>query len=247
VTSWEEEARWEPDGSTIEGLIQLIDLQVSLLVSVATDGPRIVEVDALYSDRRRRINKALAQLGMSPVFPWHSLWDWHAYWSTHFTTYAGRRTYIRQIAAPVIDELEQRANSTAVTDWGHALTFDSLEQRLDGLKAEVEAARTLDDFQDVGRRCREVLIAAVNLIFDDSMTDDRAVPKTADAKARFELVLTAKAAGASHAELRKLMRASWDLAQDATHSSSATRVDALAAAQATVLIVRVLAEMAHEG
>ena len=93
-----------------------------------------------------------------------------------------------------------------------------------------------------------MLIDAVNLVFaPDMVPDDKEPPKASDAQDRFDYITQTYASGKSHAELRKLMRAAWELVQKVTHGDNTTRVDAFAAAQATVLIVRTLAEMHREG
>lgn len=92
-----------------------------------------------------------------------------------------------------------------------------------------------------------MIIDVGNLVFTaDMVPDGQEEPKAADAKARFDCAIQTYAPGSSHAELRKLMRAAWDLSQKVTHGD-VTRVDAFAAAQVTVLIVRTLAEMQGEG
>jgi len=68
-------------------------------------------------------------------------------------------------------------------------------------------------------------------------------PKSGDAKAWLELSLLARAAGRSHRELRAFVPTAWDLAQKVTHGD-VDRVDTYAAAQATVLVVRVLQQLA---
>ena len=60
---------------------------------------------------------------------------------------------------------------------------------------------------------------------------------------KIEIFLDSRAGGSGHVELRKLVRTTWDLANAVTHSSSAGRVDAFAAAQATVMLVRILHEI----
>ena len=43
----------EPDPATPEGLLELLNAQKQLLISVATDGPQIRTVDAKYKKRRK--------------------------------------------------------------------------------------------------------------------------------------------------------------------------------------------------
>ncbi|HEV8277116.1 MAG TPA: hypothetical protein VGQ26_15690 [Streptosporangiaceae bacterium] len=58
-------------------------------------------------------------------------------------------------------------------------------------------------------------------------------------------VVLLSGAGIHRADLRRLARATWDLAQKVTHGNLG-RIEAFAAAQATVLVVRTLQALAAE-
>lgn len=75
------------------------------------------------------------------------------------------------------------------------------------------------------------------------MPSGQVAPKAADAKAWLDLFLAEKGPGATRQELRRLVRDAWDLAQKVTHGDLG-RIDAFAAAQATVLVVRTLQALA---
>ena len=251
LDEWEgdDEASPEPDPGTVAGLIDLIEAQKALLISVSTGGPGIDSVDGQYKARRQQIISGLRRAGLQNPFPWRSLWDWYGVWSSgEYPSYALRRAYIRELSSPALEELERRQGQPGVADWGPAsITWEVLEERLNGLKTELDGAGTLDELQDVGRRTREIIIDAVNLVFDESMVPaDEDSPKVADAKARFDYCLSTRAAGSAHSELRSLLRAAWELAQTVTHSSSVTKIDAFGAAQAAVLLVRTLQTMEAE-
>jgi hypothetical protein len=112
------------------------------------------------------------------------------------------------------------------------------------MSSKLIGAASRDDIQEVGRRAREILIDCAQLIADPSVVPEgEPLPKAGDAKAWLELFLAARAGGSSREELRRLVRAAWDLAQKVTHGDPG-RVDAFAAAQATVLVVRTLQELA---
>lgn len=236
----------EPDGSTNDGLIFLVEQQRDLIAAVAT-GTRIRgDLDAQYKERRRKIQSQLSLRGLDNPFRWPDLKTWWAYCGApRMTTYAERRLYVAEITESLLLALERRGRP--LTDWGttnQGVSWPDLEARLDGLKSEFDRAGSLDEFQDTARRAREVLIDAANLAFDESMVPvgaDR--PRRGDALSRFELILAAQIPGASGARLRQLLCAAWRLAQKVTHSRGAGRVDAFAVAQATILVVRTLQEM----
>jgi hypothetical protein len=116
--------------------------------------------------------------------------------------------------------------------------------RLAGLAAELDGAASRDDLQDVGRRAREVLIDCGKMLADPSLVPGgQDPPKAGDAKRWLDLFLAARAGGSNRDELRRLVRAAWDLAQTVTHGDIG-RVEAFAAAQATMLVVRTVQALA---
>ena len=127
---------------------------------------------------------------------------------------------------------------------GGPLTWAALDARLTGLVTELDGAISRDDLQDVGRRSREILIDCAKLLADSSLVPvGQLAPKAGDAKGWLDLFLAARASGTSRDGLRRLVRAAWDVAQTVTHGEVG-RVDAFAAAQATVLVVRTLQALA---
>lgn len=231
-----------PAGTTLDELITLVALQQGLLTAVATGGPQMKTVDPIYKERRQRIRRGLRELGIADPFPWTGLWEWYGVWAT-FGGYAGRRQHIESIAAPVLDELRELRDAIGLADWGEG-TLAGLERRLDGLRSTYETASTLDDFQDVGRRAREILIDLGQLAFDEAMlAPGQAVPGRSDAKARLDLVFERRFAGAANEEMRRFMKAAVALANSVTHSGNTAAVHAYAVAQATLLLVRVVGQL----
>jgi hypothetical protein len=236
----------EPDGTTVDGLIFLVERQRDLITAVAT-GTRITPaLNEEYRVRRGKVRAALGRLRIGDPYPWPDLDSWWGYCAApRFTTYRQRRAYVSEVTSPVLDELGRRRSS--VTDWhleGATESWTTVEARLASLKDRFDTALELDDWQDVGRRAREVLIAATNVVFDEGMIGEgEATPQEANAKARFDAVVEALAEGSSHDTLRQLMKAAWELAQKVTHSDGITRVDAFAATQSTIVIVRTLQEI----
>jgi hypothetical protein len=236
----------DPNPATVQGLRALLELQRDTIIAVATGSP-MKEHKEGYGRRRRLLRSALKTHGLADPFPWASIdlvWAWAKQWSS----YAERRSEVAKIATPTLDRLDEMEEAGRIDDWGGAPDhWGAIEERLAGLRREMDNAKELDDFQDVGRRGREIVIAAVNEMFQAyTVPEGTEEPKVGDAKRRFELVVQSFAPGSSHAELRSLMRAAWDLSQKVTHGTI-TRVDAFAAAQSTVLLVRTLAEMHGAG
>ncbi|MGY2083922.1 hypothetical protein [Blastococcus sp. SYSU DS0539] len=252
MSSWDllppgHEPESDPDTSTPTGLLDLLDAQAALLVDVATGGSRIDDVNARYKRRRRLLDAALRTHGVPSPFPFEDLWSWRGYWQAHdLSKYQSRRQRVAELARPTREALEALVAGVQVSDpgTGGLPSWAQLDQRISGIIAELSGAQSRDDLQDVGRRCREVLIDASKLLANpDLLPAGTEAPKAADAKAWLDLFLAANAPGRTHRELRAFVPVAWDLAQKVTHGDI-DRVDTYATAQATVLIIRVLQQLA---
>lgn len=175
----------EPDLSTVDDLVQVLELQAALLIAVATGGPRIESVQPEYQDRRQRLLRALERRGLPYPFPWADLWQWYGHWSANLSGYAARRNHIRALITPTLDALARQQVGISLTDPGGGLTtWTDLDGRVAGLAPESSGATSRDDLQDVGRRAREVLIDCARLLADPALVPaGAAAPKAADAKA----------------------------------------------------------------
>jgi hypothetical protein len=229
---------------SIEELIKLIEEQSDLLIAVSTGGPAFDTVDHEYRERYREIARGLSQLGLDNPFPWRDLWRWYGYYSANLPGYAARRVNIRERTDSVLEQLERRLEGKGLDDEtlpGENPNWASAEGRLTGMKRELASANSHDDFQDVGRRCREILIEIGMLLYDERMLPSGCEPPSRnDAKARIGYYLDAVIPGPSSANLRRVLRAAYDLMQTVTHGASVTFVDAFAAGQATVFLARTL-------
>ena len=228
----------------IDELAALFEEQRELLVRTAVD-QRITDADSdRYLTLRKAINGTATLMSFPLPFPWPNLRDWLAY-VVKWPEPDDRARELARIVRPFEKALATALTQRGIVDWGTNVPgWGAIEIRLAGLKAEIGSARHLDDWQDVGRRARELVIAAVNLVFDVSMVPSgQEVPKGSDAKTKIDYIVASYVPGVAHAELRALLRAAERLCQQVTHASGISRVDALAAAQATILLVRTLKEL----
>ncbi|MFB7889290.1 hypothetical protein ACFCZ3_14720 [Cellulosimicrobium cellulans] len=215
-------------------------------MSVATGGPLIKTVNEEYQNRRRELQRALQALRLEYPFPWSDLWEWYGHWSAELPTYAERRTFISGLARPVRDALDAKAQDSGFDDTGASseVGWSDLENRLSEVKERFDLASSMDDWQDIGRRCREILIDLANLAYDSTMLPaSTEEPKASDAKNKLTYAGAHHFDGKEHAELRAVVRGSWDLANKVTHSTGTGKLDAWASVQSTILLVRLFEQL----
>lgn len=124
----------------------------------------------------------------------------------------------------------QRVSDRAVVPFGEVFT------RLSEASDALTQAQNVADYQAIGMRCREALLAFVAAAQDVAEWTAGAAPKRADFRAWSELICDTALAGPSQKERRHLLKSSladaWTFANWLTHAKSATWHDA-ETAQAT--------------
>jgi hypothetical protein len=216
------------------------------LISVATGGSRIQDVDDYYRARRKRINRALTERGIEDPNPFVNLWDWYRKWKAEFSTYAERRRYIRSLFAPTLAALQEPAQPQPLgkrepTGW------ERVDRAVAKARSQLDKAQHEEDYQTVGLLCREVLISLGQAVFDPSThhTDDGVSPSPTDGKRMLDAFLLTAVAGSSNEAHRKHAKAGLALAVELQHRRTASAIDAELCLEATSSIVNVISILAH--
>ncbi|MBA2127173.1 hypothetical protein DLM45_13215 [Hyphomicrobium methylovorum] len=231
--------------SEAEGMARLLaDLIIhrEMMISVATGGDRIQEVDDYYRARDAGIRRSLPD-GVPYENPHDSLWDWYNYWRTNFDTYRGRREYIRKMLSPAIEAISQRS---VVADAHREPTgWERVDRVLAKARKQLETATAEEDCQAIGLLCREAIISLAQAVFDPAIhaTLDGVKPSITDANRMLEAYVPHQFPGESNKEVRAHARASLALALNLQHRRTATPqlaalcVEATASTVAVVLII----------
>jgi hypothetical protein len=99
---------------TDEELIGEVEAQRSLMVAVATGGPRIQQINDQYVVRRNRIATELRRRGIPDPNPHGDLWSWYGRWSVgDMPSWQSRREHLSEMYQPLIDQI--RAGPTATS------------------------------------------------------------------------------------------------------------------------------------
>ena len=84
------------DGISKKDLENKIEYLRNVMVSVATGGQRIQDVEKEYSQIYNQVAISLKKIDVENPNPFKSLWDWYGKWRNDFPKYQERRDYIRK-------------------------------------------------------------------------------------------------------------------------------------------------------
>jgi hypothetical protein len=222
---------------TTDELRKLIDEQVTLMVAVSTGGPAINSVQQEYIDRRNALQAELRRRGLDDPNPYRDLWRWYAYYSSKLSTYRERRVYIGELYDPLQDALDRVGTDEIGTglDADERTGWERVDDQMVQMRERYRAALTVEDFQGIGLRCREIFVSLGGACYDED-----AHGPAENLVDRLYAAVEAVAPGSSNKELRKLLKAGIDYANKVQHDSDGTRQNARIVAEVTAASVTVM-------
>lgn len=227
-----------------EELVKEIEAQRSLMIAVATGGPRIQSVNQEYEQRRLRIEAALEERGLRDPNPYTDLWAWYGKWSSgDLPGYQSRRKFISELYAPLIDRLRRGSQTRGAEMFEEPTGWARVDRSLSEIRKRLEEASTEEQFQAVGLLCRESLISLAQTVYDPARHKpiDNIEPSPTDAKRMLEAYLAKEQAGGANQIARQHAKAALDLANELQHGRTATFRQAALCAEATTSVVNLIA------
>jgi len=130
-------------------------------------------------------------------------------------------------------------------DWGQPSGIEDewavINERVTELKALFSRSVTPDDLADIGRRCRELMIASANATYRPWMLPEgKEPPKESDAKTKCKYIVEHIGSNSLDKRLTTLIDKAWDLSVKLSHYKEPARTATFAAAQSAILVVRTL-------
>ncbi|TIQ79917.1 hypothetical protein [Mesorhizobium sp.] len=239
-------------GDPMDGPVTLLpDLIIhrEMMISVATGGQSIQDVDDYYGARQARLVEGCAGAGIKYENPHEGLWDWFNHWKAQgWGTYAERREYVRKLfAGPVAAAVGRVHNPSPVAE-REPTGWERVDRSLSKARLQFQTASVEEDWQAIGLVCREVLISLgqaahdpdVHLVVDDK---GMSISRT-DARRLLDAWLHHEMPGGNNKEVRAHIKASLDLAVHLQHRRTATRQLAALCLEATSSAVAVVAIIA---
>lgn len=230
--------------SGMPGVLAEVLVHRAVMISVATGGERIQDVDDYYRAREARIRDAIsAELPYNN--PHADLWEWYRHWKDNLATYADRRRYIRELFAPTIEALAVRPSISQIhrepTGW------ERVDRTLVKARSQLETASAEEDWQAIGLLCREATISLAQAVYEPDLhgTLDGVTPSSTDANRMLEAYIAHALPGPSYKEVRTHARASLALALNLQHRRTATKQLAALCVEATASTAAVISIIAR--
>jgi hypothetical protein len=226
-----------------EQLVNAIEEQKSLMVSVATGGPPIRDVNEEYKKRRGEISKLLKAEGIKDPNPFLDLWGWFdRFKRVDLPTYASRRKFMSDLYDPLLERL-RRDNPSTPGMFDEPTGWAKVDRTVTEIRQRLAQATTEEQFQAVGTLCREALISLGQAVFDPNRhpTLDGVKASGTDFKRMIEAYIAVELAGESNEVSRRHAKAAFDLANDLQHKRTADFRHAALCAEATVAVINLIA------
>jgi hypothetical protein len=196
------------------------------------------------------LHAVVKRVGIPFDLPFRDYGSFKSHWKRNGCTnsYQMRRDMLNDLFNPLHDqliELETRALSSTLAQpiSPHPVTgWARVDAELAELRRHFQAARTQQDYRNVGNDCVIVTEELSRQIYDPQLhlRDSDEEPPVAKTKIRIERYIEATASGPENAQLRKLARAAIELAQRVKHSPTSTRREAGIAADTVILLANIL-------
>lgn len=242
-----DEVRIETRADSAEGAIGLLSellIHRAMMISVATGGDRIQNVNDYYIAREARLRGSLpAEVPYDN--PHADLWDWYNHWRGSLGSYSDRRHYVRQCFAPAIEALAKR--SSLPLPQRERTGWERVDRAISKARGQFGLASAEEDFQAIGLLCREVIISLAQAVYDPEIHQsvDGVKPSLTDANRMLEAYVAHVFPGESYKEVRAHARASLALALNLQHRRTATRQLAALCVEGTASTTAVISIIAR--
>lgn len=227
---------------TDDELIAALDGLRNTLVSVATGGPAIKEVNAAYQRAYALVAAELAKRGVANPITYGSLWDWYGRWSSgDLPTYQSRRDFLATLFNPLVNRLRTgRAEEHVPTGW------ERVDRCVGQLRDGLASAQHEEQFQAVGLLGRECLISLAQAVYVAARhpPQDGVIPSATDGKRMLEAFIAVELAGGANEEARRHARSALDFANALQHRRTATFREAALCVESTTAVVNIVAIVA---
>lgn len=243
------------DRSDVEVGVALLRLAHDELEAFGTDGAQRTSEDDI-----RRILQAcrllLKRIGVRLDLPFRDFRTFKHHWLANdaYANWQARRNILNDLFEPAHRELAQREDNEIASVLARPVTthpgtgWSRVDEEINELRRHFAAARSPQDYRNVGNDCVAVLERLSEAVFDADrhLQSGQDVPPVSRTKIRIGAYVERASAGPANAEIRKVARAVIELAQAVKHRDTPTRRDAGIAADSVIQLANILRRLAEE-
>jgi hypothetical protein len=204
----------------------------------------------------RTLTRVADRLGLTFAPPFRDFKSFKGYWLREGAShnYQARRNILNDIFNPLHDQLadlEAKAlGATLATPISpHARTgWPTVDTEISELRRHFQNARTAQDYRGVGNDCVHVMEALSAIVYVPAthLRPGEDEPPVQNTKQRLERYIEDALPGSDNARLRKLAKATIEVAQEVKHSATPSRKEAGIAADAVIQLANVLRRLAED-
>jgi hypothetical protein len=242
-----------PDVDDLDAAIALTELVHDDLEHFGTDGTVRLTDDEL-GVALRALRAVLKRLDIAFEVPFRSFTTFKSYWVSKDMSgsWAARRTYLHGVFDPIHQRLvrleEERLEAQVadpVSPRGRT-GWPKVDNEIKALRRRFSTASTPQDYRAVGSHCVGVLEALSRTVYDPTkhLRPGEPEPPPDKTKQRLGRYVEDAIAGSDQAELRALIGRAIEFAQLVKHRETPTRRDAGIAADAVIMLAKVLRRLA---
>lgn len=226
-----------------DSLIIKIDKLKSIMIAVATGGPRIQQANFEYQAIYQEVETSLSIEKIENPNSYPDLWQWYGRWSSgDLPSYQSRRAYIANMYDATLKELRSRNSNRTLNLNIEPTGWARVDRGVEKIKAQLEKAKNEEDFQGVGLLCREALISLAQAVYDikKHKAIDDVDPSETDANRMLEAYIGYELSGNNNEKARRVVKAALVLANELLHKRTASFRDAALCAQTTCTIINLI-------
>jgi hypothetical protein len=210
-------------------LIKLIDNIKSLMISVATNGPKIQTVNDEYRNNYYKLSGIFKSLIIENPNPYDDLWKWYGKWSAgDLPSYQSRRIFINDMYSDVLSIINSSPDRQGVSHPYEPTGWERVDRSVSELRKRINEATNEEQFQTIGLLSRETIISLAQEVYKPGIhkTLDAVEPSKTDANRMLEAFIATELGGGKNELLRRNVKSTLALANYLTHKRTATKDEA---------------------
>lgn len=235
--------------SDLEAAIALARLLHEQFQRFGTDSTEEI-TDAGSREAMRTLVVLTDRLGITFSPPFRDLSGFRAYWGSHggYGSWAARRGMLQELFDPLHEALERleedilRGELAEPVSPRQATGWPAVDLEIAELRRHFHSARTVQDYRNIGNDVVAVLEAISAAAYDPArhLNEGETEPPLTQTKNRLARIIEVDSERDGSEELRKLARATVDMAQAVKHNPDGSRVRAGIAADAVIQLANMI-------